>query len=811
MPFNPQTGVYEPDWPGTTTDPFDVPSPIQDWLPQPLEDWTPDDIQLTEHGGGGVTTDTDKEKCEKGGWYWDPWQRICVEKLDPDGNPIGTGPVPAAPFHFEVDSDRWTGPTITQPAVPTLDAGSIRIPAVEADRAWLDQFLGDDAFLSWLRINKLGGDWDPIGWSNNQNKRDQIEGWRQERAALWTQCEEEQGGNYNTETGDCVLPGIDFPDPWTEDYTYPPKKSCEEQGKVTLPDGSCGEPDPCPPNTRPRCDPPNTDPKCRDVGNGLEWVCEPRSCEKQGLVTLPDGSCGTCEDMGQVTRSDGSCGPRTPTPPTCEEQGQITLSDGSCGPRTPQQGCREDNQNDCSVHGAFHNECINNRWVCVPDDKPPDDPGDPPGDPPDDPGGCRPENEPLCSGDFHSECINGQWACVPDAQRAQDLCELNNGTWDERTQSCITDDESRQRAKDVCNIYGGNWNEETRSCEGDWLTGIANLDPAGELPFDPESLPILPGDLQDIYTQPIAADPLSLLSNRALENVIRAGGVASTPFTAQTEDVLSRTMADRGYAPPTPQEESLAGQFEDVIRAGGQLPPTPLEAETQASLRDIVAAGGALPIDQQRRAMEIEAARSPIDILRQSQLEQGQAAMAGRGLLGQGPELDYMGRLEAQLAPMYTQAAQEIQLEEQRRADTRYQNALAGLNQQAMQQGMTANQRYQATQQLQTEMTLDMARRQDDRLGQAIQQSANLTTQQSANLVNTVNALAGIQRERTDAAIRALDQNMEWNMFLAQFGLERDQVMEQLEQGRLAMLLPLIQEFMGVASQAAMGFKFATP
>jgi len=40
MPFNPKTGVYEPDWTGTSTDEFDIPGPIADWLPPPIPPWS---------------------------------------------------------------------------------------------------------------------------------------------------------------------------------------------------------------------------------------------------------------------------------------------------------------------------------------------------------------------------------------------------------------------------------------------------------------------------------------------------------------------------------------------------------------------------------------------------------------------------------------------------------------------------------------------------------------------------------------------------------------------------------------------------
>ena len=328
----------------------------------------------------------------------------------------------------------------------------------------------------------------------------------------------------------------------------------------------------------------------------------------------------------------------------------------------------------------------------------------------------------------------------------------------------------------------------------------------GDIPIDSQSAPLYPGEFQDIFTTEVGGDPLSRKANLALENLIGTGGVVSTPFTAQAEQNLSEIIDRGGETAPTEGEASLFQNLSDVVSGYGEVPPTTLEAEQQQRLNELIASGGALPQDDQRLAMQVEAARSPLDILRQSQLEQGQAAMAQRGLLGQGPEAEYMERLEGRLAPMYTQAAQQIALEEGERADTRYRQALDQLNQQATTQRMSTDQRYAQARSLQTDMALDRARRQDDRLQNAIQQATNLTMDQSRNLVDSVNALSGIQQVRQDAAVDMLSKNMEWNKFLAEYGLERDKTMEALQQGRYEFLLPLIQEYFKAVGMAGEGY-----
>jgi len=107
-------------------------------------------------------------------------------------------------------------------------------------------------------------------------------------------------------------------------------------------------------------------------------------------------------------------------------------------------------------------------------------------------------------------------------------------------------------------------------------------------------------------------------------------------------------------------------------------------------------------------------------------------------------------------------------------------------------------------------MALDRARRQDDRLQNAIQTASNLTMEQSRNLVDSVNALSGVQQMRQDAAVEMLGKNMEWNKFLAEYGLERDKTMEALQQGRYEFILPLIQEYMKAAAMSAEGYVSGT-
>jgi len=85
-------------------------------------------------------------------------------------------------------------------------------------------------------------------------------------------------------------------------------------------------------------------------------------------------------------------------------------------------------------------------------------------------------------------------------------------------------------------------------------------------------------------------------------------------------------------------------------------------------------------------------------------------------------------------------------------------------------------------------------------------QASGMSQEQSRNLLNTVQSVTERQQMMNDVAIQSLDRNMEWNQFLAEFGLERAQVLETIQTGRIAALLPLIQQYLAGVTLASSGF-----
>lgn len=247
---------------------------------------------------------------------------------------------------------------------------------------------------------------------------------------------------------------------------------------------------------------------------------------------------------------------------------------------------------------------------------------------------------------------------------------------------------------------------------------------------------------QTIGNIPVGDDPISNWFNSALLRMGQQGGRVPTALEQQTGNALAQIMGAGG---------------------GGGALETPFGEGVQSELENLITDYGVIPDDAQRAAIDLEQARSPLDALRQAQLSQGQAALADRNLLGQGPELEFMQQLEEQLAPAYSAAGQRLITDQLDRADARYQAALdAGVN-----------------------VAEAQAQRREARLIPTLQIASNQTAQQAQNMLDTVGTWTERQRMLGDLAIRNLDQNIDWNTFLAEFGLERDQILELISAGRL--------------------------
>jgi hypothetical protein len=231
------------------------------------------------------------------------------------------------------------------------------------------------------------------------------------------------------------------------------------------------------------------------------------------------------------------------------------------------------------------------------------------------------------------------WRWVPNADGTGSCHRPDD--WNDPPDPGNGDDDQQPPDPTVGQGYGG-IGEADSDPQFPEQPGVGDI---GELPIPEDVVPWVPPEWEEPLTIEVGTDPLSLMQNIGAEGLYQGGGLIRTPLTEQTQKTLSALQRDFG-AVPTPQaEQDMSGLLGDVMARGGVPQQTALESDTEAMLREIVERGGALPEDQQRRAMELESARTPLDALRRAQLAQGQGALASRGLLGQGPELDYMERV----------------------------------------------------------------------------------------------------------------------------------------------------------------------
>ena len=361
----------------------------------------------------------------------------------------------------------------------------------------------------------------------------------------------------------------------------------------------------------------------------------------------------------------------------------------------------------------------------------------------DDDGNGEEECDPGFHRDQNGQCVRDQ-SPVSTTPTAQELCLASGGTWD-----------------------GYECKQPVSGITADQSTVLPTTELPAEWGGDPgareDVIPFMPQEFEDLSTMTVGDDPLSLFANADLASLMSTGGVAPTPLAGNLEQTLQDIIGGRGVG-----AEAVSPLGEQVL-------------ETASKLID---SGGRLPPDVQRRAMELESARSPIDALRQSQLAEGQAALAARGLLGSGPELDYMQRLEENLAPAYAQAGQALALSERDREESRY---LSGME-------------------LGARTSLEQAQMRENRLSQALSTAAGLSMEQSRNLLSTVDTLTERQKMLNDVALQTLDRNMEWNKFLAEYGLQRSQALEMVQTGRINQILPMLQQYLEGTSLAAGGY-----
>jgi hypothetical protein len=195
----------------------------------------------------------------------------------------------------------------------------------------------------------------------------------------------------------------------------------------------------------------------------------------------------------------------------------------------------------------------------------------------------------------------------------------------------------------------------------------------------------------------------------------------------------------------------------DLINNKGKT-GTALETATDQALMDRLGKIGS----NQDLAMRLENVRAPFDSQRKAQLSQLDAQLADRGLISapgatSGPDISSRGRVEQNLADSYSQGIRGALLDQN---------------------------------------TSDI---------QAIQAATGQSQAEAASYLSAIGKGNDRQQMLANIAIQSLNQNIQWNQFLATYGLDRAKTMADIANGNTQTLIAFINANTNAASVAATG------
>ena len=81
-----------------------------------------------------------------------------------------------------------------------------------------------------------------------------------------------------------------------------------------------------------------------------------------------------------------------------------------------------------------------------------------------------------------------------------------------------------------------------------------------------------------------------------------------------------------------------------------------------------------------------------------------------------------------------------------------------------------------------------------------------MASEQSRQYLSALEAGTDRQRVLAEIALGTLDRNILWNQFLAEFGLKRDAIMYQIQNGQVESLFPILSMFSNFVNMSRQGF-----
>lgn len=208
---------------------------------------------------------------------------------------------------------------------------------------------------------------------------------------------------------------------------------------------------------------------------------------------------------------------------------------------------------------------------------------------------------------------------------------------------------------------------------------------------------------------------------------------------------------------------AVSGGLQSLIGANGA---TPEQQSLLAHINDIINSGGKLPEDDAIVQAQLESARENESGAFTAQTNDARDELAARGLVGepgapQGLEGEAISQISRNLAAPYSQAVRDI-------------NTNASTQREA-------------------------------RLTSAISAATGVTSASASQLLSALGQGTQRQLGLAQIALDSLGQDQQWNEFLANYGLSRDQLLYQIQQGNSSALGALIQQFMQFAGLSGQG------
>lgn len=186
-----------------------------------------------------------------------------------------------------------------------------------------------------------------------------------------------------------------------------------------------------------------------------------------------------------------------------------------------------------------------------------------------------------------------------------------------------------------------------------------------------------------------------------------------------------------------------------------------------AALKDLMARTKGGGVNSQRLQTRNEMARENLTRGEEGALADLRSVLADRGLVSlpgapEGAELDATSRAFLPLQREFLQQTRQSELDESMRADEAETSALA--------------------------------------------QAMGWSDQQAAARLAAAGSGTERQKVMADLALESLRTNMDWNKYLADFGLKREQVENEIRSGRITAIAPILQMIMGLLAQSRGGY-----